>query len=94
LEAGLVDAEAVEVVAVGEEALVDSHPATVRIRVDAGCPGADALGIVARAALREPDLPVAQLDGPERDVRLFVDHREDLVAERTRIISRLRWHLH
>jgi transposase len=53
----------------------------------------DALA-VARAALREPDLPVAQLDGPERDVRLLVDHREDLVAERTRIISRLRWHLH
>jgi Transposase len=53
----------------------------------------DALA-VARAALREPDLPVAHLDGPERDVRLLVDHREDLVAERTRIISRLRWHLH
>jgi transposase len=27
-------------------------------------------------------------------VRLLVDHREDLVAERTRIINRLRWHLH
>lgn len=53
----------------------------------------DALAI-ARAALREPDLPVARLDGPERTVRLLVDHREDLVAERTRIISRLRWHLH
>ena len=43
----------------------------------------DALA-VARAALREPDLPVARLDGPERDLRLLVDHREDLVAERTR----------
>ena len=53
----------------------------------------DALA-VARAALREPDLPTARLDGPEREVRLLVDHREDLVAERTRIISRLRWHLH
>ena len=53
----------------------------------------DALA-VARAALREPDLPVARLDGPERDVRLLVDHREDLVAERTRILSRLRWHIH
>jgi transposase len=53
----------------------------------------DALA-VARAALREPDLPVARLDGPERELRLLVDHREDLVAERTRIISRLRWHLH
>ncbi len=53
----------------------------------------DALA-VARAALREPDLPVARLDGPEREVRLLVDHREDLVAERTRMENRLRWHLH
>jgi transposase len=53
----------------------------------------DALA-VARAALREPDLPTARLDGPDRELRLLVDHRDDLVAERTRIISRLRWHLH
>jgi len=52
----------------------------------------DALA-VARAALRE-DLPAATLDGAERDVRLLVDHREDLVAERTRAQNRLRWHLH
>jgi transposase len=53
----------------------------------------DALA-VARAALREPGLPAARLDGPERELRLLVDHREDLVAERTRAICRLRWHLH
>ena len=53
----------------------------------------DALAI-ARAALREPDLPAARLDGPDRELRLLVDHREDLVAERTRVICRLRWHLH
>jgi len=53
----------------------------------------DALA-VARAALREPGLPAARLEGPERELRLLVDHREDLVAERTRAISRLRWHLH
>jgi len=53
----------------------------------------DALA-VARAALREPGLPVARLEGPERELRLLVDHREDLVAERTRVINRLRWHLH
>ncbi len=53
----------------------------------------DALA-VARAALREPNLPVAHLDGPERDLRLLIDHREDLVATRTRMINRLRWHLH
>ena len=53
----------------------------------------DALA-VARAALREPLLPLARLDGPERELRLLVDHRDDLVAERTRVINRLRWHLH
>lgn len=53
----------------------------------------DALA-VGRAALANPDLPVARLDGPTRELRLLVDHREDLVAERTRCINRLRWHLH
>ena len=53
----------------------------------------DALA-VARASLREPSLPVARLAGPEREIRLLLDHREDLVAERTRIQQRLRWHLH
>lgn len=53
----------------------------------------DALA-VARAALREAHLPVAQLEGKERDVKLLVDHREDLVGERTRIQNRLLWHLH
>src|SRR5574337_1122824 len=52
----------------------------------------DALA-VARAVLREPDLPVASLDGPDRMVRLLVDHREDLVGERTRHEQRLRWFL-
>ena len=53
----------------------------------------DALA-VARAALREPRLPVARLEGRSRELRLLVDHREDLLAERTRIQNRLRWHLH
>jgi transposase len=53
----------------------------------------DALA-VARAALRHPDLPAACLDGPARQLRLLVDHREDQLAERTRQINRLRWHLH
>ena len=52
----------------------------------------DALA-VARAVLREPDLPVATLEGPERALRLLVDHREDLVGERTRHEQRLRWFL-
>jgi len=53
----------------------------------------DALA-VARVALREPDLPVAYLDGPSREVKLLADYRDDLVAQRTRICSQLRWHLH
>jgi transposase len=54
--------------------------------IDAAC--------VARAALREPDLPEASLAGPELDVRLLVDHRADLVQERGRIQNRLRWNVH
>jgi transposase len=53
----------------------------------------DALAI-ARAALREPNLPVAEHDQTSRELKLLVDHREDLVAERTRMQNRLRWHLH
>lgn len=53
----------------------------------------DALA-VARAALREPHLPTARLDGPERELRLLIDHRDDLVGERTRLENRLRWYLH
>lgn len=49
---------------------------------------------VALAVLREPGLPRAQLAGVEREVDLLVAHRDDLVAERTRIQNRLRWHLH
>src|SRR5215218_8773168 len=54
----------------------------------------DALA-VARAALREPRLsrprPGEQLF---RDLKLLVDHRDDLVDERRRAQQRLRWHLH
>jgi transposase len=39
---------------------------------------------VAVAALRHPDLPVAELDGPAREVKLLSDHRRDLVVQRTR----------
>jgi transposase len=49
---------------------------------------------VARAALREPDLPEARLAGPEGDVRLLSDHRDDLLGERKRLQARLRWHLY
>jgi transposase len=49
---------------------------------------------VALAALRHDDLPVAELDGPTREVKLLVDYRRDLVRQRTRVANRLRWHLH
>jgi transposase len=53
----------------------------------------DALA-VARVALREADLPVARLEGRSRDLKVLVDHREDLVGERTRVQNRLHWYLH
>ncbi|WP_248259470.1 IS110 family transposase [Georgenia sp. EYE_87] len=53
----------------------------------------DALA-VARAALREPDLPVATHDEASRELKLLTDHREDLVRQRTSIVNRFRWHLH
>jgi transposase len=53
----------------------------------------DALAI-ARAAVREPDLPRAQHTHASRELKLLVDHREDLVGIRTGLQSRLRWRLH
>jgi transposase len=53
----------------------------------------DALA-VARAALREPDLPVASHDETSRELKLLVDRREDLVRTRTATINRLLWRVH
>jgi transposase len=53
----------------------------------------DALA-VARAAQREPDLPVATHDEESRELKLLVDHRDDLVKHRTAVVNRFRWHLH
>lgn len=55
----------------------------------------DALA-VARAALREgPEtLPAAHLDPEALQVKLLLDHREDLVKARSEDQCRLRWHLH
>ncbi len=44
---------------------------------------------VARAALREPDLPVASHDDTSRELKLLVDRSEDLVTTRTATINRL-----
>jgi transposase len=54
----------------------------------------DALA-VARAALRQPRLDRPRPQEPLlRELKLLVDHRDDLVAERRRCRQRLRWHLH
>jgi len=53
----------------------------------------DALAI-ARAALREPNLPRAEHSHASRALKLLVDRREDLVQVRTKAQNRLRWHLH
>lgn len=49
---------------------------------------------VARAALREPDLPVASHDERSRELKLLVDRRDDLVKHRTATINRLLWRVH
>jgi transposase len=50
---------------------------------------------VARAVVREGSerFAAAFLDERALEIRLICDHRSDLVAERTRQINRLRWHL-
>jgi transposase len=54
----------------------------------------DALA-VARAVVQDgvERFPAAQLDREAMEIRLLSDHRNDLVAERTRAQNRLRWHL-
>jgi transposase len=55
----------------------------------------DALA-VARAALKDgPEtFPPAQLDAASLEIKLLLDHREDLVHQRSDDQRRLRWHLH
>ncbi len=54
----------------------------------------DALA-VARAVVQDgiEKFPVAYLNERAMEIRLLLDHRNDLVAERTRTVNRLRWHL-
>jgi transposase len=54
----------------------------------------DALAI-ARAVVKDgiEKFPVAYLDEQAMEIRLLLDHRNDLVADRTRTVNRLRWHL-
>src|SRR5437016_627569 len=54
----------------------------------------DALA-VARAVVKDgvERFPAAYLNEQAMEIRLLVEHRNDLVAERTRTVNRLRWHL-
>jgi transposase len=88
-----------------ERALLDAAATVVRVppklmaltRTSARTRGKsdpiDALAI-ARAALREPNLPRAEHTHASREVKQLVDHREDLVGIRTAMQNRLRWRLH
>jgi transposase len=50
---------------------------------------------IGRAALRLgiDKLPVAFLDEQALEIRVLTDYRDQLINERVRLISRLRWHL-
>ena len=68
-----------------------------RARASSRTPGKsdpiDALA-VARAVLREPDLPVASHDPVSLELSLLVGRREDLVGQRTATINRLLSRVH
>lgn len=53
----------------------------------------DALA-VARAAIAHPQLPQVPAADASAELKLWVDYRDQLVAERTRHQNRLRWQLH
>lgn len=53
----------------------------------------DALA-VAHAVLRHPGLPVAAHDEVSRELKLLVDRREDIVAQRTSLINRFLGRVH
>jgi transposase len=89
-----------------EQALLAAGERVVRVapqRMGASRKGERALGksdeidalAVARAVVKDgvQKFPVAYLNGRAMEIRLLLDHRSDLVAERTRTINRLRWHL-
>ncbi|ASW93267.1 IS110 family transposase [Mycobacterium marseillense] len=89
LEAELMDA--------GEAVVRVPPKLTARQRASARTVGKsdpiDALA-VARAVLREPDLPRAQHDAHSRDVKLLVDYRDRLVRSRRALANRVLARLH
>jgi hypothetical protein len=49
---------------------------------------------VARVAIARPNLAPIARDDQAREIRLLVDHRADLVKQRTETQNRLIWHVH
>jgi transposase len=86
-----------DLLAAGQRVVRVPPSLTARSRAVSRSPGKsdpiDALA-VARAVLREPDLPVACHDEVSREVKLLVDRREDLVAQRTATVNRLSGRVH
>lgn len=87
-----------ELLAAGRWRIVRCPPHLMaRTRASARTPGKsdpiDALA-VARAALREPDLPVAFHDPVSWELRQLVERREDLVVQRTGVMYRLYERVH
>ena len=85
-------------VAAGERVIRIPPALTATARRSAREPGKsdriDALA-VAHTAVREglERFPAAFLDAQAMEIRLLCDYRDQLVAERTRAINTLRWHL-
>ncbi|MDA2893340.1 IS110 family transposase [Mycolicibacterium sp. BiH015] len=70
---------------------------TARIRASARTYGkSDTIdaAAIARAALREPNLPVAEHDPVTRNFRLLTDRREALIQQRTAVANRALMRLH
>jgi transposase len=89
-----------------EQALLAAGERVVRVppnRMGASRKGVRELGksdeidalAVARAVVKDgvEKFPVAYLNERAMEIRLLLEHRNDLVADRTRTVNRLRWHL-
>lgn len=76
------------------------HPSSHDLRIGVElkkCRGVahfEGVDTVARAVLREPHLPTAFLDPVSWELRLLVERREDLVAQRVAVTNRLIGRLH
>jgi transposase len=86
-----------DLLAVGERVIRVPPHLMSRARASSRTPGKsdpiDALA-VARAVLREPDLPVAFHDQASLELKMLVDRREDLVGQKIATINRLLWRVH